>query len=239
MGTQTLATTSTSRERVSVRGVERSQIVQVTHAGRVPYADANSWQQSRAAAVAAGSAPEVVVLLEHDPVYTQGRRGGREHVLRTLSAPVIDTDRGGDITFHGPGQLIVWPILRVRERQIGIASYVRGLEEAARRTVAHFGIEAVAVSGRPGLWIGERKLASVGVRIQGGVSRHGLALNCDVDLAWFDDIRACGIEGASATSLSIEADRHASVEACAPILAASFSDVFGLRLSTARWRGGA
>ena len=221
----------------AARGLERSRIAQVSRAGRVPCRDAIEWQQTRAAQVADGSAPEIVALLEHEPVYTQGRRGGREHVLRPLAAPVIDSDRGGDITFHGPGQLVVWPILRLRERGIGISAYVRALEECSRLTAERFGVEAERVRGRPGLWIGNRKLASVGVRIQGGVSRHGLALNCDVDLAWFDGIRACGVEGAIATSLSRESGRRVTVDDAASVMAVAVAEVFGLRLSETSWRG--
>ena len=213
------------------RGLERSRIVQSARLGLVSHELADAWQRSRSRSVAEGSAPEIVLLLEHRPVYTQGRRGGREHVLRALNAPIVDTDRGGDVTFHGPGQLVLWPILRLRERGIGIARYVRGLEETAIRTARAFGIETQRTKGRPGVWIGNRKLACVGVRVQSGVSRHGLALNCDTDLAWFDAIRACGIAGSSATSLSVEAGRTIGVAKCADTLERCFSEVFDLRLS--------
>ena len=213
------------------RGLERSRIVQSARAGVVPYEVAETWQRSRARAVADGALPEIVLLLEHPPVYTQGRRGGREHVLAELEAPIIDTDRGGDVTYHGPGQLVIWPILRLRERGIGIAAYVRGLEETAIRTAGELGIETERAKGRPGVWIGNRKLASVGVRVQSGVSRHGLALNCDVDLSWFDGIRACGIAESRATSLSVESARQIGVGDCADVLERCFSEVFDLRLS--------
>ena len=216
------------------RGLERSQIVQSAHLGPVSHELADAWQRSRSRSVADGSAPEIVLLLEHHPVYTQGRRGGREHVLRALNAPIVDTDRGGDVTFHGPGQLVLWPILRLRERGIGIANYVRGLEETAIRTARTFGIETQRTKGRPGVWIANRKLASVGVRVQSGVSRHGLALNCDTDLAWFDGIRACGIADGTTTSLSAEAGRTIGVAECADVLERCFSEVFDLRLSPLR-----
>ena len=216
------------------RGLERSRIVQSARPGVVGYTDADAWQRSRASAVASGALPEIVLLLEHHPVYTQGRRGGREHVRRALRAPIVDTDRGGDVTFHGPGQLVVWPILRLRERGIGIAQYIRGLEETAIRTARAFGVESGRVRGRPGVWIGDRKLASVGVRVQSGVSRHGLAINCDVDLAWFDAIRACGIAGGGAAALSPEAGRAIGTAECADRLERCFSEVFELRLSPVR-----
>lgn len=210
---------------------ERSRIVQSAHPGLVEYGAALAWQADRADSVAQGRLPETVVLLEHPPVYTQGRRGGREHVLATLQAPIVDTDRGGDVTFHGPGQLVVWPILRLRERGIGIARYVRGLEQVAIEAAAQFGVDADRVRGRPGVWIDNRKLASIGVRVQSGVSRHGLAMNCDVDLTWFDGIRACGVEGGVVTSLSAERGERIGVAECLPAVERAVAEVFGLRLS--------
>ena len=219
-------------------GIERSRIVQIARLGLVEYGSALAWQADRAESVALGSRPEIVAVLEHSPVYTQGRRGGREHVLAPLEAPIVDTDRGGDVTFHGPGQLVVWPILRLRERGIGIARYVRGLEQVAIDTAAGFGVRADRVRGRPGVWIDNRKLASIGVRVRSGVSRHGLALNCDIDLSWFDGIRACGAEGGVATSLSAETGRDFTVAECMPALERAFADVFDLRLSPTGGRVG-
>jgi len=213
------------------RGIERSCIVQYARAGLIPYERADAWQRSRAQLIAEGARPEIVVLMQHHAVYTQGRRGGREHVLRELAAPIIDTDRGGDLTFHGPGQLVVWPILRLRERGIGIADYVRGLEQAAISAANTFGLDADRVKGRPGVWIGNRKLASIGIRVQSGVSRHGMAINCDNDLSWFDSIRACGIADGATTSLSAELGEQITVARCADVLAQSLSHVFNLRLS--------
>lgn len=213
---------------------ERSQIVQSARIGVVDYLKADRWQRERAAQVAAGSQPEIVLLLEHPPTFTQGRRGGREHLLvaeHQLGAPLVDTDRGGDLTFHGPGQLVVWPILRVRERGIGIARYVRLLEESVIETVASFGLRAERVRGKPGVWVGGRKLASVGIRIQQGVSRHGFALNVNPDLRWFDSIVACGLVGTEPTTLAQEGvsaiGTDEVIEACETV----FAQVFGLRLS--------
>ena len=219
-------------------GFERSKFIQIAHCGSIEYQSGLVWQAQRAASVAHGSRPEVVALLEHPAVYTQGRRGGREHVLAPLGAPIVDTDRGGDVTFHGPGQLVVWPILRIRERGIGIARYVRCLEQVAIDTAAQFGVEADRVRGRPGVWIDNRKLASIGVRVQAGVSRHGLAMNCNVDLSWFDNIRACGVEGGVATSLSVETGQGVTVAECMPALKRAFADAFELRFSPADVFGG-
>ncbi|MCY3572414.1 MAG: lipoyl(octanoyl) transferase LipB [Chloroflexi bacterium] len=213
------------------RGIERSQIVQHARLGLVPYQTADAWQRVRAQQIARGERPEIVLLLEHPAVYTQGRRGGREHVLHALNAPIVDTDRGGDLTFHGPGQLVLWPLLRLRERGIGIAAYIRGLEDIAIRTASAFGVDADRAAGRPGAWIGNRKLASVGVRIQSGVSRHGMAFNCHVDLSWFDSIRACGIADSTATSLSAELETRVTVDECAAVLEQCVAEVFDLKLS--------
>ena len=213
---------------------ERSQIAQVARLGCVEYAVANQWQIQRARQVTLGSRPEIVALLEHPPTYTQGRRGGREHLLvpeLDLGAPLIDTDRGGDLTFHGPGQLIVWPILRIRERGVGIAQYVRLLEQSVIAAVASFGVVGGRVRGRPGVWVSDRKLASVGVRVQAGVSRHGLALNVSTDLRWFDAITACGIVGAETTSLVGETRRELTVPEVMPRLEQAIEHAFGLRLA--------
>lgn len=213
---------------------ERSRIVQSAFLGQVDYASADRWQRERSGRVASGSEPEIVLFLEHSPTYTQGRRGGRTHLLipeDELDAPLIDTDRGGDLTFHGPGQLVVWPILRVRQRGIGIARYVRLLEDAALNTCAAFGLAGERVRGRPGVWFEGRKLASVGVRLQAGVSRHGLALNVNTDLSWFDSIVACGIAGAEATSISRETGRDLNVSEVLPWMERAIANSFHLRLS--------
>ena len=222
---------------------ERSQIVMFGGAGLVPYQMAAAWQECRAEAVANGSAPEMVLFLQHPPVFTMGRRGGRQHLrtsesdLAQLGVQVIDADRGGDITFHGPGQLVLWPILRLRERGIGVVSFVRRLESAAIEIAGHFGFEARTIKGRPGVWTTDptpAKLASIGIRIQNGVSRHGMAINVDPDLRWFDHITACGIEEARVSSLSEQMGRDLTVEEVIPVAAAALSEAFGLRLAPAR-----
>ncbi len=198
------------------------------------YDAAIGWQTRRAANVAADAAAEIVIMLEHAPVYTMGRRGGRKHLLvgeRALSAPLRDSDRGGDITFHGPGQLVVYPILRLRERGLGIVTYMRMLEAVSISTAGAFGVHAERVRGRPGCWVGERKLGAVGVRLRDGVSTHGLALNVCTDLSWFDAITPCGIEGAQMTSISRELGRAVPVDDAAAAMRDVFRDVFGLRLA--------
>ena len=208
--------------------------------GGVDYRDAVRWQAGRAVGVAEGAVPETVVLLEHAPVYTMGRRGGRAHLLApeaSLAAQVIDSDRGGDITFHGPGQLVVWPILRLRERGLSVARYVRLLEQAMVETAAAFGVEAERRRGLPGCWAGGRKLGSVGVRVARGVSSHGLALNVCTELGWFDAITPCGIAGAEMTSLTRELGRAITVEEAAAAMTEALDGLFELRLAVSEGVG--
>jgi len=184
--------------------------IEVHRLGLVDYASGLEWQEEAAIRVRAGG-PEAIGLLEHEPVYTLGARGDRTHLLTDCTAlgargaQVVETDRGGDVTFHGPGQLVVYPILDLRSRGLLAGDYVRRLEEVAIDTAAAFGVEAARVKGRPGAWVRvDSKLAAVGVRVRGGVATHGLALNVSTDLTWFDAIVPCGLEGTTATSLERE-----------------------------------
>jgi lipoyl(octanoyl) transferase len=172
------------------------------------YRDAWNWQQETAAAVRNGSRPEAIALLQHPPVFTLGRRARSENLLAdpadllTQGADIVEVDRGGDITFHGPGQLVCYPILDLRRRGFGPVEYVRTLEAVIIATLAEFGIVGERVPGFPGAWAGGAKIAAIGVRIQGGVSTHGFALNVAPDLSWFDAIVPCGIDGVSVTSMT-------------------------------------
>jgi lipoyl(octanoyl) transferase len=181
--------------------------IELHRPGLVAYREALAWQQARAEAVRLGDAPEVMAVLQHPPVYTLGMRGERRHVLVTAEvlaargADLVPTDRGGDVTFHGPGQLVAYPILDLRRREIGPATYVRMLEAVLITTLARFGIEACRVVGRPGVWVEDAKVAALGVRVRGGVSTHGIALNVSTDLEWFEAIVPCGIADAGVTSM--------------------------------------
>ena len=203
--------------------------------GMTDYRDAARWQTGRAAAVADGSAAEAVLLLQHLPIYTMGRRGGREHLLAAesaLAAPIVDSDRGGDITFHGPGQLVAYPILNLRERGLSVARHIRLLEQTMIDAAAAFGIAAERRRGQPGCWVGERKLGCVGVRVSRGVATHGLALNISTEIAWFEAIVPCGIKDARMTSLSEQLGRVAPIDEADDILLAALADNFALRLAS-------
>ena len=169
----------------------------------------------------ADEVPDSCLLLEHQPVYTAGKRtAATDRPSGDPGAPVIDVDRGGKITWHGPGQLTAYPIVRLRE-PLNVVAYVRALEEAMIRTCAEFGVTAVRVGGRSGAWIAgdpDRKAGAIGARVARGATMHGLALNCDCDLSWYDRIVPCGIRDAGVTTLSAEAGRRITVAEVTPVL---------------------
>jgi lipoate-protein ligase B len=174
--------------------------------GLTPYQQAWAWQQRIAAAVRDGERP-ALILLEHPPTYTLGARGNTEHLLlseaalRARGAEVVRSDRGGDVTFHGPGQVVVYPILDLRSYGQGPVWYVRSLETVLIDVLARFDIVAGRCAGRPGVWVGDAKIAAIGVRISRGVTTHGFALNVNTDLAYFQHIVPCGLADASVTSM--------------------------------------
>ena len=161
--------------------------------------------------------PDTCLLLEHAAVYTAGKRTTLlDRPVTDPGAPVIDVDRGGNITWHGPGQLVGYPIVKLGE-PIDVVAYVRALEDAMIGICAEFGVHAGRVDGRRGAWLPgrpgapDRKIAAIGVRVARGVTMHGFALNCDCDLSWYDRIVPCGISDAAVTSLSAEAGRAVTV----------------------------
>jgi lipoate-protein ligase B len=217
--------------------------VRLYQPGLVDYHGAWRWQRETAACVASG-APEALAVLQHAPVYTLGRRARRDSFLvdaETLArrgAAIVETDRGGDVTFHGPGQLIAYPILDLRARGLAASDYVRLLEEVMLRTVGALGIGAVRSPGRPGIWAGDAKLGAVGVRIQRGVTTHGLALNVDPDLLWFDAIVPCGLKGVEVTSMARLLANPVEIAAVEDAFIASFELVFD-SIATASQRASA
>jgi lipoyl(octanoyl) transferase len=172
---------------------------------------------------------DVVLLLEHQPVYTAGRR--TEQSDRPVDGtPVVDVDRGGKITWHGPGQLVGYPIVKL-PRHVYVVDYVRRLEEALIRVCADFGVRTGRVAGRSGVWVAadgsgpERKVAALGVRVARGVTMHGFALNCKCSLAGFDAIVPCGISDAGVTTLTAELDREVTVEETFPAVEHHLADL--------------
>jgi lipoyl(octanoyl) transferase len=187
------------------------------------YVEAWELQRQVHAAVAEGG-PDTVLFLEHPPVFTCGKRTEpHERPLDPGGASVVDVDRGGKITFHGPGQLVGYPIVRLPDHVL-VVDYVRRLEEALIQACAELGVTTARVPGRSGVWLAEderrpeRKVAAIGIRVSRGVTMHGFALNCDVDLAWYDRFVPCGISDAGVTSLSEELGRDVTVEEVAPVV---------------------
>jgi lipoyl(octanoyl) transferase len=179
-------------------------------ADAVEYVAAWDLQRDVHAAVVAGESPDTVLLLEHPPVFTAGKHTDpHERPADPGGAPVIDVDRGGKITFHGPGQLVGYPIVTLPDH-VKVVDYVRRVEEALIAVCRDFGVTTARIPGRSGVWLRaddrgpERKVAAIGIRVSRGVTMHGFALNCDVDLGWYDRFVPCGIADAGVTSLSNE-----------------------------------
>ena len=183
-----------------------------------------AWQLQRElhAQVVADEIPGAVLLLEHPPVFTAGRRTQPHHrPADPGGAPVVEVDRGGLITFHGPGQLVAYPIVRLADH-VKVVDYVRRLEEALIGICRDFGVETARIPGRTGVWLRaddrgpERKIAAIGIRVRRNVTMHGFALNCDVDLGWYDRFVPCGIDDAGVTSLTKELGRDVPVAEVLP-----------------------
>ncbi len=190
----------------------------------VDYLEAWDLQRLVHTQVVSGEQPPTVLLLEHPPVFTAGKRTDPdERPSDPGGAPVIDVDRGGKITFHGPGQLVGYPIVPLPDH-VKVVDYVRRLEEALIGVCRELGVETARVPGRSGVWLRadttrglpERKVAAIGIRVSQGVAMHGFALNCDVDLGWYDRFVPCGIADAGVTSLSAELGRDVTVSEVLP-----------------------
>lgn len=210
----------------------------IRHDGFVPYQQAWDEQRRLHAARVAGEIDDTVVLLEHEAVYTAGKRTTpEERPLLDAGAPVIDVDRGGKITWHGPGQLTGYPILRLPE-PYDVIGYVRRVEQLMLDVCHDFGVGAVRVDGRSGVWIQpgdgapDRKLGAVGLRVAQGVTMHGFALNCDNDLGWYDRIIACGISDAGTTTLSKELGRRVAVAEVLPYVERHLDELLALQPQT-------
>jgi lipoyl(octanoyl) transferase len=201
-------------------------------AAQVEYREGWALQRRVHARRVADEAPDSCLLLEHEPVYTAGKRTAvSDRPFGDPGAPVIDVDRGGKITWHGPGQLTGYPIIKLRE-PMDVVAYVRALEEAMIRTCAEFGVTAERVGGRSGAWVmGEpyRKVGAIGARVARRVTMHGFALNADCDLSWYDRIVPCGIRDAGTTTLSAEAGRRITVAQVTPLIERHLADVLGYR----------
>jgi len=216
----------------------------VVELGLIGYAEACALQQALVAARKADAMPDVLLLCEHPHVITLGRNGKRQHLLasdhllRQMGVEFSETDRGGDITYHGPGQVVGYPIVKLSEIRRDVGWYVRQLEETMIRTTAEFGVVASRVAGKTGIWVqsandGEEKLGAIGVHLSRWVTSHGFAYNVSTDLRYFDLIVPCGLSGKRATSLEKLLGRGVARNEVAARIAAHFANCFGFAMHSA------
>jgi lipoyl(octanoyl) transferase len=220
-------------------GVEKKneRVWSAARLGRTAYEQARDLQlQLVDARQNGGVARDTVLLLEHPPVFTLGRRGGREsllvseEMLARHGIPVVQVERGGNITYHGPGQLVVYPIVHLPGLRIGVVDMVDRLEEVMIRTCHDFGVAAGRNALKRGAWVGMNKIGSIGLAVRRGVSFHGLALNVDPDLQPFGFIQPCGLHGVGVTSIAREAGRPVAAAEALGAAERNIEAVFGVRL---------
>ena len=207
------------------------QSARLVSLGVVDYREALDLQRTIAGDVARGDAPDTVLLLEHPPTITLGRRAepGELHVPSDADVAIVETDRGGKSTYHAPGQLVCYPILDLTRHGQDVKRYCRDLEDALIQTTAAFGISSTRIDGLTGVWLERppRKIASIGIHLSKWISTHGYALNVDLDPAPFTEwITACGLDGYQFTSMARELGRPVTVDEVRPVAAAAFADVF-------------
>jgi lipoyl(octanoyl) transferase len=209
----------------------------VENLGVVDYAEGLSLQRERVAARKAGAIPDTLLLLEHHHVYTLGRNAKRENLLTSAEelaargAQVFEIDRGGDVTYHGPGQLVGYPILDLAQHRRDIAWYMRSLEEVLIAVARDYGIEAGRQAGAPGVWVGNDKLAAMGVHISRWVTSHGFAFNVNTDLRYFDRIVPCGLRDKGVTSLQKLLGQRVEMDEVVEKVMRRFGEVFKLEMA--------
>lgn len=196
-------------------------------------------QKQLAQQVHDGQFPDTLLLVEHPPTITMGRLGSRDQVLANdellahLNVPLHEVDRGGEVTFHGPGQLVMYPIVNLRERW-GPVKYVRTLELVMERCLSDFGLLGEVVEGETGVWAGGGKIGAIGVKISRGVAYHGCSLNVNTDLSWYDHIIPCGLEDQPVTSMAKLLSREVDMEMVAYSMTYHFGRMMGLRMKEAQ-----
>lgn len=204
-------------------------VIEISRAGLVEYEQALAMQRQFHQEVVSGTRPNSLILLEHPSVFTAGKRT-QDFERPTDGTPVIDVDRGGRITWHGPGQLVGYPIVKLL-KPTELVGFVRTLESALIEICSHFGIESQRVEGRSGVWIcdetGERKIAAIGIRVASGVTMHGFALNVSPDLTAFGQIVPCGIDDAAVTSMARELGREISIPEVASMVEKAITAALG------------
>lgn len=213
------------------------RICEATWLGQVSYSEGLALQERAVERLRSGEAPEQLLLLEHPHVFTLGRGADAAHILagkellQSRSIEVHETGRGGDVTYHGPGQLVGYPIINLKPDRCDVHRYVRDLEEALIRTVADFGVTGTRVAGLTGVWVGNEKIAAIGVRIARWITSHGFALNVSTDLKYFQMIVPCGIADKGVTSISTLVGRNIDIQQVAQSAASRFGEVFSREIS--------
>jgi len=212
----------------------------VEHLGTVGYAAALEIQRERVAARKAGTIPDTLLLLEHPHVYTLGRNAREGNILvsrerlAALGAEVFETDRGGDVTYHGPGQLVGYPILDLTQHRRDLAWFMRSIEQVLIDAANDFGVHAGRIPGCTGVWVGNGKLAAMGVHVSRWVTSHGFAFNVSPDLSYFDHIIPCGIRNKQVTSLEKLLGRRVEVESVAERVVEHFGRIFELEMDSVK-----
>lgn len=208
--------------------------IHVVRTGRLDYLKSWRLQQRLASARRHGHVPDLLLLTEHPPTYTIGRRGTRnnllidDNTLRDVDAVCYEVDRGGDITFHGPGQLVVYCIIDLGLTQRSVRRYVENLETVVIQSLSYYGLNATIDPAYPGVWLGRDKIAAIGISIHHGVTYHGFALNVDPELRYFGYMIPCGIPDRGATSIKQETGRRVDVDEVADLVTERFAEVFGV-----------
>ncbi len=194
--------------------------------GVVPYEEALAFQREKHASRLAGTISDTLILLEHPPVYTLGKNAGIANLIDPRDAEVIQSDRGGDITWHGPGQLVGYPIINLENHKKSVSWYMRNLEEVIIQTLLHYEISGGRISGMTGVWVEDRKICAMGVRLSRWVTMHGFALNVGPDMSYFDGMIPCGIKGKGVVSLNELLGKKIELEDVIPILSRAFQEIF-------------
>ena len=218
-------------------GIDKMTPTYLLDLPQTPYLDALELQRSAVEARKTGRLDrDLIILIEHPPVFTLGRRGGRENllvseeVLREKGIAVVPVERGGDITYHGPGQLVVYPLVNLNRGTIRVVAFVDALEQAMVQTAAHWGVTASGDAAKRGAWVQGRKIGSVGITVRRGISFHGLALNIHTDLAPFEWINPCGIQSCQMTTLAAESQKEIEMEIAKQVMTRKLTKLLQLEI---------
>ena len=192
---------------------------------RKNYQDTLKIQESLREQVLSNPSHEYLILVEHEHVYTLGKNANSSNILNK-ACDIIQTNRGGDVTYHGPGQLVAYPIINLKKRKIGVKSYVKMIEQLISNTLMYYGLETNVPIKETGIWVEDKKIASIGIHVSRGVTMHGLAINVNTDLSYFDNIISCGIEGVKMTSMDKELGKKIRMNDIKKSLITHFNQIF-------------